>query len=385
MNLLKDNPWRHQVGVQPPLIHLNHAAVGAWPQRTVERMVDFAQENHRQAAMGYPAWLKEISELRSNLGRLFNVAADDIALTKNTSDAISMIAAGIDWQPGDNVVVPASEFPSNRFAWEALAARGVEIRQPGDHHQCPSEQAIIDCLDKRSRLLSISGVQYDTGWRYRLDQLGEVCKTRDVLFCVDAIQQAGALPLDAQAIGADFLVGGSHKWLMAPEGLGYFWSRPAARERVGLTQYGWCMVDRPFAFETGEAWEPSDGARRFEPGTLNTAGALALNQSLKWLQEDIGMAAVAKLVSQAVDVLSEALVGISGIELVSSRDSQRRSGIIALRHKVVDAEWLYRKLMKEQVYCAARGGLLRFSPHCYLTENELLEAVARLEKVIASY
>lgn len=382
MNLIKDNPWRSQVGVEPPLIHLNHAAVGPWPARTVERVIAFAKENHQQAAMDYPAWLKEVSQLRSNLGRLFNVGANDIALTKNTSDAISMIAAGIDWQPGDNVVVPASEFPSNRYAWESLAARGVEIRQPGSHHQCPSEQSIIDCLDRRSRLLSISAVQYDTGWRYRLDQLGEACRTNDVLLCVDAIQQAGALPLDAQAIGADFLVGGSHKWLMAPEGLGYFWSRPAARERVGLTQYGWCMVDRPFAFETGEAWQPSDGARRFEPGTLNTVGALALNQSLTWLQEEIGMATVAELISQAVDVLSDALVGIRGIELVSSTDAQRRSGIIAFRHQSIDSESLYRRLMKEQVYCAARGGLVRFSPHCYLTEQELLDAVSRLEEVI---
>jgi selenocysteine lyase/cysteine desulfurase len=335
----------------------------------------FAAENDQIAAMKYPEWLKEIRSLRKNLGKILDVPSGDVALTKNTSDGISMIAAGLATQRGGNVVVPASEFPSNRYAWEALEHAGIEVRQPGEHGKCPSEDEIIAAIDRDTLLLSVSAVQYDSGWRYDLKPLSEACKHYRAFFCVDAIQQVGALAFSAHECGADFVIGGSHKWLLAPEGLGYFYSHPDARQQLSLSQYGWCMIDDPFAFATGAGWEPASSARRFEPGTLNTMGALALNQSLSFLLEEAGMMQVEALIRQGVDYLAKGVADISGLQVASDLSAKRRSGILALKHEDIASETLYKRLMKNNIYCASRGGFLRLAPHCHVDKARLDRAL----------
>jgi len=215
--------------LEPELIHLNHAAVAPWPTRTREAVEAFARENASQGSLNYPRWLETESRLRTDLGRLINARADDIALLKNTSEALSVVAHGLRWQVGDRIVISNEEFPSNRIVWESLQGQGVRVMEV-DLRAAPSpEDALIAACDTHTRLLAISSVQYASGLRVDLERLGRFCREHDILFCIDAIQSLGALRLDVQAINADFVMADGHKWLLGPEGVALFYSTPAPR------------------------------------------------------------------------------------------------------------------------------------------------------------
>ncbi|NQD96371.1 aminotransferase class V-fold PLP-dependent enzyme, partial [Pseudomonas sp. CrR25] len=202
------------------LRYLNHAAVAPWPQRAVVAVSRFAEQNAHCGARDYPAWLLVERSLRERLTRLLNApSSDDIALVKNTSEALSFVAFGLDWRAGDQVVISDEEFPSNRVVWEALEARGVEVLQVNLHQGDP-EVGLLNACGARTRLMSISAVQYASGLRLDLGRLGHGCQRRGVLLCIDAIQQLGALPFDVQAYQCAFAMADGHKWLLGPEGLG---------------------------------------------------------------------------------------------------------------------------------------------------------------------
>ena len=209
--------------LDPDIVYLNHAAVAPWPRRTVEAVRRFADENAILGATRYPAWLEKEQALRGRLARLINApSVDDIALLKNTSEALSLVAYGLPWEAGENVVGIAQEFPSNRLVWESLAPRGVELRLLDLDGATDPEGELLALCDSRTRLVSISAVQYARGLRMDLERIGEHCRAHEILFCVDAIQQIGVLPFDVQAIRADFAAADGHKWMLGPEGLAVF-------------------------------------------------------------------------------------------------------------------------------------------------------------------
>ncbi|VAW60395.1 Cysteine desulfurase, partial [hydrothermal vent metagenome] len=263
---------QNEFNLDPQLIYVNHAAVAPWPARTVEAVKNFAEENGTAGSRHYETWLKTEQQLKKSLARLINATStDEIALLKNTSEGLSIIARGIAWHAGDNIVISDEEFPSNFIVWDALRARGVELRIARLSSNCASpEQAIIEQMDNNTRLLSISAVQYASGLRHDLRQLGEACKTYNSLFCVDAIQQIGALAFDVQAINADFVVADGHKWMLGPEGLALFYCRQSSMDALELQQFGWHMVNDLSDFEAmTHQWQPADNARRFECGSQN--------------------------------------------------------------------------------------------------------------------
>ncbi len=353
------------------IIHLNHAAVSPWPARTVRAVKDFASENTRTGSLNYLQWIKTETRLRDRMCRLINAeSTDDIALLKNTSEGLSVVAYGIDWRAGDNVVIPAGEFPSNRIVWESLSSLGVETRQI-DIHSCPDpETALINAMDKRTRLLSVSAVQYATGLRLLLDVLGNACRNKDVLFCVDAIQQIGALKFDTQQVNADFVIADAHKWMLGPEGLALFYSKPEARERLSLSQYGWHMVEQVGDFNQTD-WQPARSARRFECGSPNMLGIYATEASLSLLEE-VGMDTVEQQILDNSRWLCEQIQSDSGLELITDPRQERLSGIVTFKPVDQDIEAIHHKLSNAGVICVPRGGGIRFSPHFY-TDRALIQ------------
>lgn len=348
------------------LTYLNHAAVGVWPRRTAEAVQAFAEENMRQGAADYPKWTKVERELRNRLKWLVNAdSSDDIALLKNTSEGLSLIAYGLDWKPGDNIVSTNQEFPSNRIVWESLKSKGVELRLADISGDDP-EGALFELADKNTRLVAVSSVQFATGIRMDLLRLGEFCKERDIFFCIDAIQSLGALQFDVQAVHADAVVADAHKWLLGPEGIALFYINPQWRKKLALHQFGWHMVERVGDFDADQ-WQSAKSARRFEPGSPNMLGIHALNASLSLFQE-VGMAEVEKSVLERSSELISQISAFDELELVTPDMPERYAGIVTFRHKQMDAEAhaaLYRKLMNSGVVCAHRAGGIRFSPHFY--------------------
>jgi cysteine desulfurase/selenocysteine lyase len=358
------------------LIYLNHAAVAPWPAVTRDAVKQFAEENARLGSKHYPAWLKVEHNLRRNLASLLNApSADDIALVKNTSEALSFVAYGLKWEVGHNIVSSDQEFPSNRIVWESLGQFGVEFRE-ADLTSAPTpEDALLAQVDQNTRMITISSIEYASGLRLNLERIGQFCRENGILFCVDAIQSIGAVQLDVQAIKADFVMADGHKWMLGPEGLGVFYCRPEMRSELKLTQYGWHMVD-PLGNYTIKQWQVAKTARRFECGSPNMLAIHALNASIELLLE-IGMDEVEQGVLANSRYLFDRIDAMHELELLTSPQAGRYGGIVTFRARERDNSELFQLLQQQDVFCALRGGGIRFSPHFY-TPTEQFDRVLEI-------
>jgi cysteine desulfurase/selenocysteine lyase len=357
------------------LIHLNHAAVAPWPSCVRQAVADFASENAHQGSRHYAQWVQVETDLRKRLAALVNApSGDDIALLKNTSEALSVVAHGLTWQAGDEVVISDQEFPSNRIVWESLRPLGVKVIEVDLDSDDSPEQALIQACNTRTRLLAISSVQYASGLRVDLSRLGQFCRDQEILFCIDAIQSIGALITDVQAIHADFVMADGHKWMLAPEGLALFYCRPDIRDQLTLHQYGWHMVEAYGEFDRHD-WDIARSARRFECGSPNMLGVHALHASTGLLL-DHGMENVQRGVLQNSETLFQLIKNSNNLECLTNTEPGRYAGIVVFRHKYIQSDTLYSYLMQNNVLCALRGGGIRFSPHYYTESEKIARAVS---------
>ncbi len=360
-------------------VWLNHAAISPWPAAVSDALTDFVADHTRRGPLGYGRWLEIEARLRHRACQLLAAdSSDDIALVANTSTGLNRIARGLDWISGDSVVFPANDFPSNRLPWMALEDIGVKAHAV-ELNQHDPERALIAAIGPSTRVLSVSSVQYDTGMRLDLERLGAACRRHGVLFCIDAIQHLGALPLDVEQAGADFVISGSHKWLMAPEGLAIFWSRPEAREQLRVVDSGWRMVPEPFDFGH-EDYLGSESAVRFEPGTLNTAGIIGLDAAIGLLLDHDPQDSAEQLLN-LTDRLTEGLMKIPGVGLTSPIERERRAGIVSFRIAGISAEEVTTALTMRDIHAATRGQRVRLSPHFYTPIAQIeqtLECIAEL-------
>ena len=352
---------------------LNHAAISPWPAPVIAAMRAFVDDNAEHGPLHYNDWLAVEARLRHRARVLLDAEReDDIALVKNTSDGLCLIAAGLDWQPGDRMLLLAGEFPTNRLPWHQLLPPFVTVEErPFDPDE--PERALIDALDDATRLVAVSSVRYDSGIRLDLARIGHACRRHGALLAVDAIQHLGALPLSVRELPVDFVVGGSHKWLLAPEGLALFWSRPSARAKLRPVQSGWRMWPDMFDFQRRDESLP-DGARRFEPGTLNTAGIHGLDAALGVLLDTpAGQRgdALADRVGRLIDGLST----LPDVRIETPVDPARRAGIVTFGSPRCDPDALLRALRRAEVFAARRGAGIRLSPHFYTPPAQLDRAL----------
>lgn len=362
--------------------YVNHAAISPWPAATSQAVQAFARENSETGPLNYSRWIRREGQLRDALATMMNaVSGNDIALMKNTTDCICTVANGVNWRAGDNVVIPAGEFPSNRLPWLALQEQGVEVREVDIRSTDEPEQALLAHMDKRTRLLSVSAVQWTDGLRLKLKVLGDVCHASGVLFFVDAIQLLGALDIDVQACHIDFLAADGHKWLLAPEGIAVFYSNLAARDQLRLVQHGWHMTDDPYQFGRDE-WPPSESASRFEAGTPNTLGQVGLYASVQLLL-DYGMTEIDAAVMANTAHLSAGIESMPEVTLIKPFDPKRSSGIVCFDLPGTPLPVLLAALNKQQVACTIRGGGIRLSPHFYQAGKPLDNLLSEIEEIVA--
>lgn len=362
-------------------LYANHAAIAPWPRTASLAVAAFAMENSAIGSEKYSQWLLRETQLRKRLAGLINASsADDIALLKNTTEGICTVANGIDWRQGDNLVLPADEFPSNRLPWLALRQYGVEVREVDIRSTPEPEKALLEQVDKRTRLLAVSAVQWTDGLRLQLETLGQFCQQNHVLFFVDAIQQLGAMQMDVQACGIDFLAADGHKWLLSPEGIAVFFCRENVREQLLLKQRGWHMVDEPYQFNRTQ-WQPSKTAIRFEAGSPNTLGQVGMHASIGLLQ-NIGMPQVAAFITENSVALSTGLESMPGVELVRAFDPQRVSGIVSFRPANRNLVEIQQTLKRRGLICTVRGEAIRLSPHFYQAGKPVREMLDLIEHVL---
>jgi len=364
------------------LIYLNHAGVAPWPARAADAVNRFAREMIHLGARHYARWLDTEAGLRDQLRRLINAAsAAEISLLKNTSEGISMVACGLQWNEGENVVSSDEEFPSNRIPWQAQAARGVEFREISLQGSDPEADLIAAC-DKNTRILAISSVQYASGRRLDLARLGRFCNSRGVLFFVDGIQSLGAVNVDVQEAGIDFFVADGHKWMLGPEGVALFYCRAELREQISLNQYGWHMTNNAGDYDARE-WRPADSGKRFECGSANMLGIHALSASLSLL-EQVGIEKIERIILNNTTYLIDNLRNIPSVSVVTPADPARHAGIVSFRTASRDPAGIHQALATKGILCACRGGAVRFSPHFYIRREQLDRAVEEVQSLLTN-
>lgn len=364
-------------------IHLNHAAMAPWPLVTQQALTKFVAENVQYGSLNYPQWTVLERELRQNLQVLLNAPSiDDIGLIHNTSVGISFVAEGIDWQTGDNIVTIQQEFPSNRYPWLAQSYRGVTVKDL-DLSTCgaDAEGALIALCDERTRIVAISAVQFGNGFRLDLKRIGEYCHAHNIIFCVDGIQQVGAIPIDAQAIHADFIIADAHKWLLGPEGIAVFYVSQQQREKLRLTQFGWHMMETVGNYTKPE-FVPTPTARRFEAGSPNMLGIHALHASMQLIMQ-VGIETIWQNIQERMQVLIAGFKTIPNLEILSNTNPERLSGILTIRPTHKTSEALFEYLKANKVFCAPRGGGVRFSPHFYTPIAQIEQTVDLVRKFLA--
>ena len=363
--------YRDQFPVTERWIYLHHAGVAPLCRRATEAMQGLADEAMRFGSVHYDRWLETYEGLRRSTARLINADPAEIALVKNTSEGISVVATGLDWRPGDKVVGFREEFTANYFPWKRLEQAGVELRWLSVEDQLDR----IDQAARGARLVAISFVQYLSGYRADLDAIGEICRRRGALFVVDAIQGLGAFPLDVRRAGIHALAADGHKWLLGPEGCGVLYISREIQDAVRPVEFGWTNVAHYNDYASRDMTLRAD-AGRFECGTLNTIGCYGLRAAIDFLLE-VGIERIAPAVQALGDCIA-AGVASKGYEVLSQRTPASGAGIVSFRKEGVDSRQVVRLLREKGIFAAPRQGWVRMSPHFYISLEEINRALAEL-------
>jgi len=348
-----------------------HAGVTALPgavAETMQRYLDGCTRGDQEAVLEE----RFVLNTRKLAAQLLGCTPQEIALIGPTSVALSLVANGLDWRPGDNVVFYQDDYPANVYPWQALAERGVELRRIrcGQLGRIELEH-IAPLVDDRTRLVALASVHFLSGWRLDVDAIGKFLRERGVLFCLDAIQSLGVLRTSLAHV--DFAAADGHKWLLGPLAMGLFYVRHEVQERLRPTLIGWNNVPCPNFITQDKVAFPSH-AGRYEAGTANVAGIVGLNAALQILGE-VGIENIeARVLAFTGKVV--AAMEAEGFQYIGPRENARRSGILSFTKPGTDLANLHARLLDQNIVTSlrvTRGGtrLLRLSPHFYNTEAEL--------------
>jgi cysteine desulfurase / selenocysteine lyase len=360
---------RHLFPLAERFIHMNHAGVSPMSQRVgaaIEQVVD--------ASMNRPYrdhWAQdEADRVRELVARLINASADSIALTRSTAHGISLLAQGLEWKAGDNVVGATGEYPANVYPWMALEPRGVEFRQATPIDGRVTADGLFSLVDARTRVVAVSHVEFWNGFRLDAEAIGAECRRRGIVFAVDVMQSAGALKVDIARMAIDFCAAGAGKWLMGPPGIAFCFFAPELLERVRPVIVGvGSVAARDRYFEYNLTFDPS--ARRFEESVVSILDTAAFGAALELLLE-VGTEAIEARVLGLAARLAEGLAG-DNCEIVEPwpRRKAESSGIVSFRKVGVSAAAVLRDLTAAQVIARTHQDFVRLSPHFYNTEEEV--------------
>ena len=356
--------------------YLNHASVNALAAPVAEAMMQWtASALENGSFSGEPA--EHVELVRSRAARLMGVEPDEIAFVKNTSEGLGFVASGIDWHPGDRIVIPGLEFPSNVYPWTALESRGVVVDMVPP--EGPGEAVTLEAFQRAihegppPRLLALSWVQFRRGWRNDLATLTRIAHDAGTLVCADVIQGLGVLPAALGEWGVDVAAAGAHKWLLGPPGIGLLFVRRAIMEQLRPAEPGWASVRHREQWDNLQlVWD--DSARRYESGTANLVGIAGLGAAL-----DLLLAAGEHALWEHVDTLCRRLdQGLTdlGARVLSERQGDGRSGIVTFELEGHDPGELVEHLAQRKVVVSPRGGGVRASPHGY-NDTEDVDALLR--------
>ncbi len=362
---------RRDFPVTERYVYLNHASIGPLPRPTSRAMQEFLEERSLSGGLSMQGEREHeiYTETRENAARLINARfPNEIAFTRNTSHGLNIVAAGLPWRPGDNVVCAETEFPANVYPWVNLKRKGVEVRfvKPVENRIRPED--VKAAMDDRTRLVALSFVEFATGYRNDLDVLTEIAHDGGALISIDAIQGLGVFPVDVQRTPVDFLSAGSAKWLLGPVGFGFLYIRRERLDDLDLVMTGWIGVEDSRNFFRYDSPFKHDSTR-YEEGSLAPVMLLGLNRNLRMLLS-LGAESISRRVLDLTAYLIDGLER-KGLEVISPHATEKeRSGVVSFVPKG-DPAAVAAKLLENSVVISQRGNFIRVSPHFYNTTEEI--------------
>jgi len=353
------------------LIYFNHAATSPLPTTVTDRITEYAEERSFKWVDNFPKVSEFAKSTKEDLGKMLNCPAERIAYTDNTTNGINILASGINWKKGDRILLNDLEFPANVYPFLNLRKIGVEIDMVKSHNGIVSAEDIIENIKPDTRLVSISFVQFLTGYKVDLEKIGNYCDENGIIFSVDAIQGLGALRLDVNKCKIDFLSAGTQKWLLGLQGFAFIYLTEKLQNKLDMGYVGWLSVE--------DAWNllqydltPLKTAARYQNGTISHIGACAFRGSLD-LFLNFSWDEIENQVIDNASYLASSLKKIGIVPLLYGCAKENLSGIVTFKHD--DAQKLFEHLATNKVSCAVREGMIRMSPHFYNSKEEIDKAI----------
>lgn len=363
--------YRDFFPVTENVVYLNHAGVAPLSKLAADAMSRLTEDVLRYGSVHYDDWLATYEGLRVAAARLIGAGPSEIAIVKNTSEGIAMIAAGLDWRPGDKVVAFEEEFPANYFPWKMLETKGVKVEWLSVFDSLGK----VDQACRGARLLAISFVQYLSGFRADLVTIGEICQRRNVLFFVDAIQGLGAFPLDVRMTRIHALAADGHKWLLGPEGCGILYVHQDVLSQIRPAEIGWTNFANYHDYSSRSlTLRPNAG--RYECGTLNTVGCYGLRAAIDFLLR-IGIDRISLSVQMLGDEIAQGVTA-KGYQVLGTRTRSNGAGIVSFRRSDLDSRAVVFQLREKGFVAAARQGWVRCSPHFYIGPDDIRSLIEAL-------
>lgn len=362
------------------LVYMNHAAVAPLGRHVKNALAAFVEERHLTNIENFFDFQPTVEHTKALAASIMGTQASQIAYAPNTSYGLNYLVLGLDWQEGDRILVPACEFPANVFPFMHLQSKGVTVDFIPDKEGTFTLEDIERMIRPETRLLSISWVQFLSGFRADLESVGRLCRAHDLLFCVDAIQGLGALQIDVEACHIDFLASGCHKWVMATQGIGLVYvAQPLLDQLYPFA--GWLHGPIDWDNLTEYRLTYHEDGRRFRLGTQNAMGIAALGAALGFYRQ----AGPAWCEARVLENASRLRTGLAalGFSVYGSVDPAHSSGIVTVRHP--QAAVLFEAMKEARIHVAVRNGLLRFAPTFYNSEDEVAYVLDTCKKLLMTY
>lgn len=352
------------------MIYFNHAAISPTSFRVRDAVCKYHERRALKGIESYP-WAGEMAaETKELVAPIIGTTADRIAFTLNTAEGLSILASGLDWQEGDRILLYRHEYPANVYPFLNLHHRGVAVDFYDTDDYRVTAEVVAKHIQPNTRLLSVSAVQFLTGYRADLNAIGKLCKERGIIFCVDAIQAVPFIPINVTEAGIDYLAAGAHKWMMGTEGTAVIYISKELQEKVHQPAMGALSVRDAYRYTDYDTERLRDDASRYECGTMNYPGIAALKAALEF-QLEIGLDTICAQTLHLTGVLLT-LCDRAGVQSVTSRNNEERGGIVSIIFD--NAREAAQLVNKKNVQIVERGGRLRFSPYFYNTEEEVRKA-----------
>lgn len=343
-------------------VYLNHAAVSPISTKVKQALDNFFTIRSQEQPGNWTTAVQIAAELKEMFAEIINAESSDrIAFTQNTTHGLNIIASGLQWNSGDEILIPENEFPANVYPFKNLERKGVRIKFLPVQAGGITPAILKSNIAPKTKLLTLSFVEFLSGYKHNLEQLGQICRQNNILFIVDSIQGVGAIPIDVQKSFIDGMANGGHKWLMSPQGTGFLYVTENLQNKIRQSHLGWTGLQDMQDFMNFDR-RPRKSAGRYELGTLNFAGIAGAHAALSLLTE-VGIENIYSHVVKLTDYAIEKLESHS-YKIYSNQNPEYRSGILSFYPKK-DPQKFFNRLQNNNIVCSLREGLIRIAPHFY--------------------